>query len=348
MLDFSQLNFRMLTLHHVGNKARKEGLQTAEQLYPIADGLLSDILLEYFLNPFVSDEFYRFTHPTNLLDQNHLFVTCQQLFEQPDSFLEQSRNIAQHLYAASQHPKVRSGELFVAYFTDCVLDDEVTQAIGIFKSENKQTFLKADAGIQCENGINIKRLDKGCLILNIAPEDGYRIMTVDRSSRSEAESQAWQENFLQIARLQDNAYNTQNYIQFCQDFCDDMYPKIGDKKEQVLLMNKSLNYFSGHEQFDIEHFAEEVLQEPAQLDEFRKFKDRYDQVQPSAVDSFQISQVAVKLAKRRFKTHIKLDTNIDIKLNLKEDAESVEYNLEKGFDETRQMHYYKAYFNEEL
>ena len=37
---------------------------------------------------------------------------------------------------------MRSGEFYVAYFSDCVLDDEIVDAIGIFKSENKDTYLK--------------------------------------------------------------------------------------------------------------------------------------------------------------------------------------------------------------
>ena len=70
--------------------------------------------------------------------------------------------MARHLYNQSEHPKIQSGELYIAYFADCQLDDEITDAIGIFKSENKDIYLKpsdqnGDLEISYEHGINIKK-----------------------------------------------------------------------------------------------------------------------------------------------------------------------------------------------
>lgn len=54
----------------------------------------------------------------------------------------------------------------------------------------------------------------------------------------------------------------------------------------------------------------------------------------------------VKKQKKRIKTDIKLDTNIQIKLDIDAPDAAEEY-LEKGYDEERKMQYYKVYFNEE-
>ena len=46
------------------------------------------------------------------------------------------------------------------------------------------------------------------------------------------------------------------------------------------------------------------------------------------------------------KTEIKLDTNIQIKLDVDAPDASAEY-LERGYDADKKMHYYKVFFNAE-
>ena len=43
------------------------------------------------------------------------------IFDQETSFLEQSINIAKHLHSVSQHPNIKSGELFIGLFDNCFL-----------------------------------------------------------------------------------------------------------------------------------------------------------------------------------------------------------------------------------
>ena len=65
------------------------------------------------------------------------------------------------------------------------------------------------------------------------------------------------------------------------------------------------------------------------------------------VDDFDISKRAVKTAKRKIKSNIKLDTKIQIRLDFNNPESSQDF-LEKGFDESKGMHFYKVYFNEEV
>ena len=60
----------------------------------------------------------------------------------------------------------------------------------------------------------------------------------------------------------------------------------------------------------------------------------------------QISQNSVKSKKRSIKSLIKLDTNIQIKLD-SNDPETNQQFIEKGFDEIRGMKYYKVFYNSE-
>ena len=43
------------------------------------------------------------------------------------------------LYEQSKHPNIKQGDLYVVHFKDCILDGETIDAIGLFKSENKDT-----------------------------------------------------------------------------------------------------------------------------------------------------------------------------------------------------------------
>ena len=63
-------------------------------------------------------------------------------------------------------------------------------------------------------------------------------------------------------------------------------------------------------------------------------------------NQFDVSEAVLKKQKQKIKTEITLDTNIQIKLDVDAPDASEEY-LERGYDKTKKMHYYKVYFNEE-
>ena len=54
----------------------------------------------------------------------------------------------------------------------------------------------------------------------------------------------------------------------------------------------------------------------------------------------------LKKQKQKIKTEIKLDTNIQIKLDIDAPDAAAEY-LEQGYDEERKMKFYKVFYNEE-
>ncbi|MCG8889302.1 nucleoid-associated protein, partial [Tenacibaculum finnmarkense] len=54
----------------------------------------------------------------------------------------------------------------------------------------------------------------------------------------------------------------------------------------------------------------------------------------------------LKKEKSKFKSEIKLDTNIQIKIDIDAPDAASEY-LELGYDETKKMKYYKVFFNAE-
>ena len=202
MLFFDQSSLLGITLHKVGSKVEDEGIQFSKSELRTNDSL-NNVLLNYFLSPFKSDEFYHLYHDSDI-KYNEVYGFVSEIFDNPNSLYEQSVNLAKHLYEQSVHPKIKSGEFYTVYFKDCIIDNNTVDAVGLFKSENKDTFLKIYPSvdgfdIESEKGININKLDKGCLIFNTERENGYVVAVVDNSSKG-AEAQYWMDDFLHGSR----------------------------------------------------------------------------------------------------------------------------------------------------
>jgi hypothetical protein len=51
--------------------------------------------------------------------------------------------------------------------------------------------------IESEKGVNINKLDKGCLIFNTEKEKGYIVAVVDNTNKG-ADAQYWVDDFLHV------------------------------------------------------------------------------------------------------------------------------------------------------
>lgn len=222
-------------------------------------------------------------------------------------------------------------------------------AIGIFKSEIKTDFLQFNEGesnleMILQQGINLNKLDKGCIIFNKAKEEGYKILTVD-SNRYDA--RYWLEHFLSVDVFEDENYLTKKYMSFVKDFAKDVVLPAEDKKEEVMFLNRSINYFAKNDDFEEEKFINEVIENPDIRSEFKNYKtDQGPKYSIEDLSSFPIANNAVSDMRKKMKGLIQLDTNVQIKLDFIND-ESADKYIEKGWDEERQMYFYVVYFNKE-
>ena len=160
MLNLYSTQLEAVSLHRVGNKHRAEPLFLSENPYRLNDEI-SGLLKEFFFKPFREKD-YRFQHEAGL-EFHAVFEAVSKVFEQPSSLHQVSKDIATHLFSQSNHPHIKSGECYVAYFTDVLLDNEKTDALGIFKSEVKQDFLQfeeqgANLDMLVRQGVNLNRL----------------------------------------------------------------------------------------------------------------------------------------------------------------------------------------------
>ncbi|WP_346354878.1 nucleoid-associated protein [Azotosporobacter soli] len=350
MLNIAKAKLTALSIHRVGNRLRDEGMTLSNQPYQIEDAELEEALLKYFLSSFKTGALHRFDHPADL-HLNEIYMYICDMFIREESFHQQSQHICRYLYDVSDHPQIKGGEVYIARFSDCEIDGQLVDAIGIFKTEHKATYLQVEErgarfSLDCHKGINIKRLDKGCLIFNLDSMAGFRVMAVDGISKND-EAQYWKERFLRIQPVADEYFHTLNCLEICRDFAEQACVQgKADRKDQAVLMSSAIGYFGRSETFNIDEFAAEVIREPERIQEFKEHRELYQMNQGApSVDSFTVSAPALRNAKRRYRNQIKLDTAMEIRLS--EGTEGLEDNLERGYDEARGMYYYKLFFHNE-
>lgn len=341
MLYKEYIKISHISLHKIGSCVCQEGVILSKQELSIDNDLL-EILKTYFLIPFKSEETYHFSHISEL-SLNEVYTYVGQIFDDHLSFHEQSKNIAKFLYEKSGHPNIKRGELYVVYFKDCILDGETIDAVGIFKSENKDTFLRVntvDGGfsIESQSGININKLDKGCLIFNAHREEGYCIYVVDNSNKSEA--RYWVEDFLQVKRKNDAYTQTQNIVSMCKSFIAQL-PNEVPKSEKAVMMNRVIDGLKA-EQINVDKLAESAFGFDLAATNFKVFREDYQSTHKVKFESlFQSRPESIRHRALCSITNIKLDKNFDINIH------GGERLIEQGYDEQKGMRYYKFYFNEE-
>ncbi len=332
-------------VHKVGNKIADEEYFIAKRNVN-ADNDLKTLLSHYFLSSFKSEELYRFNHDIEL-PLNEVYSCVRKIFNNPGSLYEQSINLAKHLYNQSVHPKIKGGEFYVVFFKDCILNGESLDAIGLFKSENKDTFLEVEQitdgfDIESRKGFNINKLDKGCLIFNKEADKGFTVTIIDNTNKGN-EAQYWKDNFLNVATLNNDFHQTNQFLGIAKQFVTKQLSEDFEvsKTDKIDFLNRSVDYFKKHETFDKQEFESEVFGDSDVIKSFRKFDQTYRQENEVELsDNFEISSQAVKKQARVFKNILKLDKNFDIYIHGNREL------IEQGIDENGRK-YYKIYYENE-
>jgi hypothetical protein len=351
MVTYFEASLNAISVHHVGNSSQNEMYALSNEPLTFKDDVIDKLLMRYFLAPFEkTNEVYHLMHTSGDLGLNEVHHFVSEIFEDKGKFHQMSEQIAKYLYKVSNHPKIKSGELYVAYFEKVQIEGNALDAIGIFKSENKETYLKVypdKGGFEIdyeENAININKLDKGCLIFNIEKENGYKVVVIDNANRSQDAAVYWKDDFLQLKIRNDSFNQTSNtlgiYKNFVTQKLDDEFEM--SKADKIDLLNRSMKYFKEKETFEMDEFADEVIGNPKAIESFKTYKQQYeDEFETRIGDTFEISDNALKKQARVYKSVLKLDKNFHIYIHGDKEL------IEKGFDDDKHMNYYKVYFKEE-
>jgi len=345
MIDFSRAQLTQFVVHFVGNKGLGEELTLSEKTIEFKDDFVKETVLRYFLSPFKTDVYHQFKGKLDV-SLDSVANVSEDLFKSRNAFIELSKKAATHLYNQSMHPKIKGGEFFVCYFKDATVDGELTDAIGYFKTENKQTFLKVyqhvdEFDIDCDNGIDINKLDKGCLVFNSDKKNGYKLSIVDTNNRVAECALYWEEDFLNAVIKPNAYYHTRNFMDASRGFCEEILTEANNvkKEDQRMMLNKSTSYFKEKDAFNLKDFEKEVLVQPEIIEAFKDYRTDFNKrMDLTAIDDFEVSPTAVKKNQKYMRSIVKLDKNFHIYIHGRHDM------IENGFDEERGMKYYKLFY----
>ena len=332
-------------LHIVGNKSLDEGVSLSAQPMKVDEAILP-VLNHFFISSFKSDERYALFHHSGL-EFNFVYKVVSGIFNNPNTLYESSVMLAYQLYDCSEHSKIKGGEFYVTYFKAIEIDGKKADAVGLFKSENKDVYLRiisqyGSNDVEQEKGINVNKLDKGCLIFNLDSENGYQLAIIDNINKTEAKY--WVEDFLQAKPRSDEYHQTRSVLSAAKSFIMKGLPSEREvtKGEQAELIDKTMRYFQENEKFDIADFSNAVMGEGQLSSDFGQYMDSYmEKNNLEQIESFDISSSAVKKSSRSMKSVIKLDKNFHIYVHGGEGL------IKRGYDEATGMEYYQLYFKTE-
>lgn len=346
MLDLSNANITACAVHRVGSRYLNEDIELSRQLTPIENPRVQSALKKYFLNSFSGDEKYNFTHSSEV-EMNEAYTYCSRILQNPHSLLIESVNLAKHLYNQSEHPQIKSGEFYVVQISDCYLDGRLYEVLGLFKSEQKNPFLKVDNSegnfyFTVDDGIDIGKLDKGCLVFHTKTGEEDLFVLVSDSGKS-ADTQYWREYFLGVEPVKDNFMFTNMVLKMTKDFVTREMPEAFsvDKPATIEYLNKSLDYFKENDVFDKQSFAESVFEDSTAASAFIHYQQQYEaSYDVPTPDSFEIHDKAVKKQAKIFKSVLKLDKNFHVYIHGNREL------IEKGIEPDGRK-YYKLYYKDE-
>lgn len=345
MIDLSQARIKSVMLHHVGNKLKQEGKELGEKPLELDEDLEWN-LANFFLSPFKKDEFFKFEGD---LIENNVFGSADLFFQETNGIITTSTQIADWLYECGMFPHIKGGLLYVVHLTNCIIDEVTLEALGIFKSETRESFLEVTSkpdqslSLKLSEGTLVNKLDRGCLVFNTFREDGYSLLCHNRDSFPKD----WNDDFLSVKRIPDDNYLTTHFIEVFIDWTEECLAVEGDTIELKMALNRTHRYFSKKKEFDLDEFLASVVKPHLRLG-FREYLESYcddTSIDHGAIEAgFRISRSAYGKIKKRLKPVMKLDTSIQISASDKDFDSSSQY-LERGFDKEKNMYFYKAYFN---
>ncbi|WP_233899620.1 nucleoid-associated protein [Tenacibaculum piscium] len=348
MIKRTRAEISKCIIHKVANKYNSGKNEFSESLVRF-DEESYELLMPFLLKNFGTvTQSYRFKHHADVR-LNEINKYTSDIFDDTETFIEHSKNIVNHLYEQSNSANIKTGDVLVVYFENIEYKDILTNAVGVFKIESKvdflQTYLDDDSfDVVVQKGISTKKLDKGCLIVNSTDAEGTVILSVDNNNY---DAQYWIKNFLNAKFADDRNLHTQHYLEMCKDFSEEIIKPEFGKKEQSNFLASTVDYFKENESVDYQSFKEDVFEDEKHQGMFEDYKKHFEKLNDVLIrNNFEVSDVVLKKEKSKFKTEIKLDTNIQIKIDIDAPDASSDY-LEQGYDEDKKMKYYKVFYNTE-
>jgi len=341
MIEIKEAVITNITVHRIGIQTDSSFINDKEVMFNFEED--EDVITKTFLKPFTScHATYEFRHDEDV-ELNPIFKIAKEINEEAD-FVLKTKEIHQYLKDVSTHPNIKDGDLFVINYDNVKLGNEHYKALGIYKVENKETFIETmpdDTGrvkLNFKKGVG-RKLDKGVLI--VFSEEPFTVFVIDNGS---VETDYWMNDFANVQLRNDYVNNTTHFLEMTENFIKHKIPEEFDvnRTDQIDLLNRSVDYFKTNDSFVQKEFEEEVLQDTNLIDTFHSYDEGYTHDKSISFDEgFEISNKAVKKQAKNFKSVLKLDKNFSIYMHGDKSL------VERGVDETSGKKYYKFYYDDE-
>ena len=324
------------TIQIVGNKTRGEGLSSASSLADVSDSI--DFLTKLIEKSFTMDDLKCFSYIESV-ELNPVYQFASKIFNDNETFLKQSVNIATYLYDQSVHPNIRSGELYVLLL-ECEYKKTAVDAIAILKSEKKDPFLATDndgreISVRTIYGTGMKGLDKGCLILNVDRENGYVIGTVDNTNNG-SDAQYWTDSFLHVTDCDDDYHQTVKLMDMCKGFMKQQ-DDISDI-ERAIAAKRTADVFAAGETIQVDALADMICQDDKQKQEFAAYKKAFEKQNGGFAGEVNVGKKAAIRKPVTKMTTLKLGADFEVKVL------NPEAKIEGGVDKKSGKKYYTLYY----
>lgn len=345
-MDLSNAVLDKISVHAVGNKGTGQEMKASKKPLSLTEQDKKNIAGAFLGRFNTEQDKFSFHHPSSL-QYNEVFNFCLEIMSDDLPFHKGTQQIAKHLYESSTHPRIKPGELYVCYFSNCIIDNKAYDAIGIYKAESKSNFIdlnvENDFEINMREGVELTKMDKGALVISSNAEIGFDVLVFDNNRGEEAIF--WTEQFLNIVPQATEYYNTNQVMTATRQFIEKQIPQEYDvaKTDQIDYLHRSLEYFKSNNEFEKKDFEKAVFGDSGMIKSYRNFEQTYaEENSIEFADNFAISTQALKKQTRVYKSVLKLDKNFHVYIHGNTDL------IEKGYDNAVGKNFYKIYFDEEL
>ncbi|WP_375576805.1 nucleoid-associated protein [Paracidovorax oryzae] len=282
MLDISSARVMRCVVHRVGNRLREEGCELSQQeVHGTAE--LHGTLLRHYLAPIAkTGEAFELYHESDI-ELNAVRQFSSRIFSESDDFITLTQHIAKQLYASSVHSSIAAGEFIAILFCDVRIDDESHFALGLYKIEERETFLDVERTDDSLNlvelsGIPVSSIQKGALIV----DNSFEIYIKESSGQ---QTKYWAESFLKARPRQTEKSTAKLTAQFVKQVCSRI-----DMEAGMSLRRDLVDVFSANETLsfrDVEEVSERYLDrdEVSRLAHQLADQSGFSSLATSAIDS---------------------------------------------------------------
>lgn len=206
-------------------------------------------------------------------DRNKVKASCIEMLNNSDSFIEQSKVIAETLYRCMRGTNASSANFMVVKY-----QQGTNEAIAFLKLDFNANFntdiVEIDGKLRIvvkvnEAGFNDKQKLQKCAFVydNIVGDDEGDIIILDKQSKEDV-SDYFSSAFLESQLILDDKVNTETMINESMNF---IYNKYQDNPKELLDKTYGIaDYFIKNEQFDIEDLVSNIFESDEVKTEFKE------------------------------------------------------------------------------